>query len=172
MSSSLQKFADKLNEFGLGKFSARQIMWRATLSFEGKIFATYNAVSNYLDAEIFRTTYHLPSLADLTAQRLILTTGICIAIAHKLYGGLNKYHFVIYDETENEWIIFPPDVPKDRYLIFVPPVYFSTDPQQYHLIMRLFPPGEDTTYAIEIPPQSLTEKGFKLLKQLTALTFL
>jgi len=127
--------ADKLNEFGAGKFDFRLTgIWTVEFTLDGEPAVIYDRRKNWLQFPVLGDHIHLGATEprDREFHALILLGGLGTALAKRLSGEFKASFYWILPFLPS-WFL---EISFYRWLLFLPQPSFSTHPADYHVLIR------------------------------------
>ena len=158
-----RRYINKLNEFGLGEFTARQVLWRVIFYFNGLEIGRY-------DRSITGGMFYCKSLGpplpisrqlDKGVEEMVLTALFGAALSVRLWKGTSPEGIrvtKIRRAVDDRWLILPPNIgTTGRYFILIPSITMATDPSDYQIEVQLLPWEKNGGVSLFFHPQEMPD---------------
>ena len=157
-----------LNRLGLGKFSVRQVTWKASVCFGGTEIAWADTMQRRYNCFPLKIPILIPDPPDTISRNTILNSLLSCGVAIKVFGDQwREAHFIGVLNELREWAVIPPNAATDPLIISLPPLgmWNGKDPYEVRLIIYLSPNEEPKI--IKVKPSELP--SFHEIRRIVAL---
>ena len=175
-----RRYINKLNEFGLGEFTARRVLWRVIFYFSElpssagadlPLRTVFNGVeigdySWNITGGVFRCKSLVPPLPiprqiDEEIEKLVLTALFGATLSVHLWKGTSPEGIIVTrmrQAVDDRWLILPPNVgTTGRYFILIPSITMATDPSNYEIEVVLVPWEKGGGVSLFFRPQEMPD---------------
>jgi hypothetical protein len=158
-----RRYICKLNEFGLGEFSARRVLWRVIFYFNGIEIGDY---SWNITGGMFRCKSLVPPVPishqlDEDTEKIVLTALFGAALSVHLWKGTSPEGTMVTKirrAVDYRWLILPPNIgTRGRYFILIPSITMATDPSNYEIEVELVPWEKNGGVSLFFRPQEMPD---------------
>jgi hypothetical protein len=169
MTQLLHECAAILNKIGVGKFTVRQILWKAVVSFKEVKIAWADTTTRQYYSPAFKIPITIPDPPDTTAKNNILNSLLSSAIAIKVFGDeWRDVHFILVLNAVREWAIVPKNPAKDPFIISLQPLILWNGSEPYYVKLIIYPYPNEEPKIIKLTPSELPD--IAEIRRIVALT--
>jgi hypothetical protein len=156
MTQLIYDCAALLNKVEVGKFTVRQVMWKAVVSFNGTEIAWADTMTRQYYSPAFKIPITIPDPPDTTAKNNILNSLLSCAVAIKIFGDeWREVHFILVLNAVREWAIVPKNPAKDPFIISLPPPVLWNGSEPYRLKLIIYPYPNEEPKIVKLAPSEL-----------------
>jgi hypothetical protein len=142
----------------MGEFSVRQIMWKASIYFNGTEIAWADTTTRQYYSPAFKTPITIPDPPDTTAKNNILNSLLSCAVAIKVFGDeWREAHFILVLNAVREWAIAPKNPAKDPFVISLSPLVLWNGSEPYHVKFIIYPYPNEEPKIVKFTPSELPD---------------
>jgi hypothetical protein len=158
-----RRYICKLNEFGLGEFTARQVLWRVIFYFNGVEIGRYDRsiTGGMFYCKSLGSPLPVPRHLDEETEKIVLTALFGAALSIHLWKGTSPEGTIvtrIRRAVDDRWLILPPNIgTAGRYFILIPPITMATDPSNYEIEVELVPWEKNGGVSLFFRPQEMPD---------------
>jgi hypothetical protein len=163
-----------LNEFGLGEFSARQVLWRVIFYFDGVEIGNYdfNISGGMFCCKALVPPLPISRQLDEDTEKLVLTALFGAALSVHLWKGTSPEGTMVTKMRRavgDKWLLLPPNIGvAGRYFVLIPSITMATDPSNYEIEVTLVPWEKGGGVSLffrpqEVPDGQLLEKAAAII---------
>jgi len=134
-----------LNRLGVGEFSVRQVIWRASVNFNGVEIAWADTIRRQYNCFAIKLPLPIPDPPDILSKNIILNSLLSCGIAIKVFGDQwREAHFIGVLNEIREWAVIPPNSATHPFIISLPllGIWSGDEPYEVKLIVYPFPREE------------------------------
>jgi hypothetical protein len=158
-----RRYINKLNEFGLGEFTARRVLWRATFYFNGVEIGDYswNITGGMFYCKSLGPPLPVSRQLDKDIEEIVLTALFGAALSVHLWEGASPQGIMVTKirrAVDDRWLLLPPNIgTTGRYFILVPSITMATDPSNYQIEVELVPWEKNGKVSLFFRPQEMPD---------------
>jgi hypothetical protein len=158
-----RKYINKLNEFGLGEFTARQVLWRVTFYFNGVEIGRYdrNITGGMFYCKSLGPPLPISRQLDEDLEKMVLTALFGAALSVHLWKGAGPEGAIVTKmrrAVDDRWLILPPNIgTTGKYFILIPTIAMETDPSNYEIEVELVPWEKGGGVSLFFRPQEMPD---------------
>jgi hypothetical protein len=156
MTSLLYECVATLNRLGLGEFSVRQVMWKATIFFNSVEIAWADTNRRQFNCASLKFPLSIPDPPDTLSKNIILNSLLSCGIAIKVFcDQWQEAHFIGILNEFREWAVVPPNAATHPFLISLPPLGTWNGDEPYEVKLIVYPFPREEPKIIRLKPSEL-----------------
>jgi hypothetical protein len=155
----LSECVANLNKLGTGEFSVQQEATKVSVYFGDIEVAWVDVTHRRFECPIFKTPLMIPDPPNAISKDIILRALLSCGIAVRIFG--NQWRraecIVVLTESIKEWVVAPPNVGTEHFLISVPPLGRWNEEKPYEVRFLIFPSPNEEPKIVNLKPSEIPD---------------